>query len=229
MMPFNAKRSIHMTYFVLVALTLAIGMGSQFYVRKKLSQYSRVAVQNGMTGAQVAAMMLQYYGIHNVTIHAGGDGEDYFDPRTNSIKLSPEAFGVATVTSMATACHEVGHAIQYANGYTPMKVRSALVPVANIASNLWIIVFMIGVFMNLIGLMDVAIILYAAVVLFAVVTLPVEFDASRRAREYMVATGVARTEVSGASSVLTACALTYVAAALSSALQLLYLIGQRDN
>ena len=218
-----------MTYLLLVVVTLAIGLGSQAYVKGKLNQYSRVAVSNGLSGAQAAYQMLQYYGITNVTIKAGGTGEDYFDPRTNSITLSPDAFGVATVTSMATACHEVGHACQYAQGYTPMKIRSALVPVANIASNFWIFLFMIGIALNLMGLVDAAIILYACVVLFALVTLPVEFDASRRARQYMAVSGVTAAEQSGASSVLTACALTYVASALASAMQLMYLLVSRDN
>ena len=218
-----------MSYILLVVVTLAIGLGSQAYVKNQLSKYSRVAVSNGLTGAQAAWQMLQYYGLTDVTIRAGSMGEDYFDPRTNSITLSPEAFGVATITSMATACHEVGHACQFAQGYTPMKIRSAIVPVANIASNFWIFLFMIGAALNLVGLVDAAIILYACVVLFALVTLPVEFDASKRARQYMSISGVTAAEQSGASTVLTACALTYVASALASAMQLMYLLVQRDN
>ena len=218
-----------MEYLLLVVVTLAMGLGSQAYVKSQLTKYSRIAVANGLTGAQAAYQMLRYYGLKDVQIRAGGNGEDYFDPRTNSITLSPEAFGVATITSMATACHEVGHAVQYANGYTPMKIRSAIVPVANIASNFWIFLFMIGIALNLMGLVDAAIILYAAVVLFALVTLPVEFDASKRARQYMSVSGATVTEQEGASKVLTACALTYVASALASAMQLLYLIGVRDN
>ena len=218
-----------MEYLLLVVVTLAMGLGSQAYVKSQLTKYSRIAVANGLTGAQAAYQMLQYYGLCNVQIRAGGNGEDYFDPRTNSITLSPEAFGVATITSMATACHEVGHAVQFAQGYTPMKIRTAIVPVANIASNFWIFLFMIGIALNLVGLVDAAIILYAAVVLFALITLPVEFDASKRARQYMSVSGATAMEQDGASKVLTACALTYVASALASAMQLLYLIGTRDN
>ena len=151
-----------MEYLLLVVVTLAMGLGSQAYVKSQLTKYSRIAVANGLTGAQAAYQMLQYYGLYNVQIRAGGNGEDYFDPRTNSITLSPEAFGVATITSMATACHEVGHAVQFAQGYTPMKIRTAIVPVANIASNFWIFLFMIGIALNLVGLVDAAIILYAA-------------------------------------------------------------------
>ena len=218
-----------MSYILLVVVTMAIGLGSQAYVKSQLNKYSRIAMSNGLTGAEAAYRMLQYYGISNVLVKAGGQGEDYFDPRTNAITLSPEAYRVASITSMATACHEVGHAIQFAHGYTPMKIRSAIVPVANIASNAWIFVFMIGIALNLMGLVDAAIILYALVVLFALITLPVEFDASNRARKYMEVSGVTAMEQEGASKVLTACAMTYVAAALSSALQLIYLLGVRDN
>lgn len=218
-----------MSYIFLVVVTLAIGVASQGYVKHQLNKYSQVAVSNGLTGYQAAQRMLAYYGITDVTIQPGSAGQDFFDPKTNSITLSPDAYGVATITSMATACHEVGHACQYAEGYTPMKVRGAIVPVANIASNFWIILFLIGIVLNLAGLVDAAIILYAAVVLFEVVTLPVEFDASRRAREYMTTCGVSVADQEGASKVLTSCAMTYVAAALASALQLIYLIGVRDN
>ena len=218
-----------MEYLLLIVVTLALGLGSQAYVKSQLTKYSLVAVGNRLTGAQAAYRMLQHYGITDVAVRPGGQGEDYFDPRTNTITLSPEAYQVASVTSMATACHEVGHAVQYAQGYVPMKVRSAIVPVANIASNFWIFLFMIGIALNLIGLVDAAIILYACVVLFALVTLPVEFDASKRAREYMAVSGATAAEQEGASKVLTACALTYVASALASAMQLMYLIIQRDN
>ncbi len=218
-----------MEYLLLIVVTLAMGLGSQAYVKAQLTKYSRIAVSNRLTGAQAAYQMLQYYGITNVRVLPGGQGQDYFDPRTNSITLSPEAYQVASITSMATACHEVGHAIQYAQGYTPMKLRSAIVPVANIASNFWIFLFMIGIALNLVGLVDAAIILYALVVVFALVTLPVEFDASKRARQYMAVSGATTMEQEGASKVLTACALTYVASALASAMQLMYLIMQRDN
>ncbi len=218
-----------MTYLLLVVLTLAIGLGSQAYVNAMLKKYSRKATGTGLTGAQFAEQMLQYYGITNVPIRRGHAGEDYFDPKTNSITLSPDAYEVATITAMATACHEVGHACQYAQGYTPMKVRTAIVPVANFASNTWILLFFLGIALNLAGLVDLAIIVYAAIVIFALVTLPVEFNASNRARTYLAETGVGAIEQKGASTVLTACALTYVASALSSAIQLLYLVSNRDN
>ena len=143
--------------------------------------------------------------------------------------LGPEEYNGTGITAIATACHEVGHAVQFAQGYSPMKVRGALVPVVNLASNAWMFLLLIGIFMNLAGLIDVAIIMYAAAVVFQIVTLPVEFNASRRAMAYLGTTGISQGEQSGAFSVLRACAFTYVAAALTSILQLLYLLTLRDN
>ena len=129
-------------------------------------------------------------------------------------------------TATATACHEVGHAYQYAQGYAPMKIRGALVPVVNLASNAWIFLLLLGVFLQMAQLTMLAIVMYAAVVVFQLVTLPVEFDASRRAMVYMGSTGLPQSEQAGSFSVLRACALTYVAAALTSILQLLWLLNQ---
>lgn len=129
---------------------------------------------------------------------------------------------------MATACHEVGHACQYAQGYVPMKFRTALVPVVNFASNAWMVLLIIGMVLNFAGLINVAIIMYAFAVLFQIVTLPVEFNASHRAMDYLESTGLPQGERAGAFSVLRACALTYVAAALVSILQLVWLLGQRE-
>lgn len=217
------------SYLALIVVTLAIGLGAQAYVNSKLNKYSQVPVQNGLTGAAAARQMLAYYGIQNVEVRAGGPGQDFFDPRTNSVTLSPEAFSSASVTATATACHEVGHACQYAAGYTPMKIRTAIVPAVNLASNAWIFILLIGICLNLAGMVWAAIIMYAAVVLFQLVTLPVEFNASRRAMAYMGSIGLPAAEQKGAFDVLRACALTYLAAALTSILQLLWLLGQRRD
>lgn len=216
-------------YFLLIIVTFAIGLGASGYVNSQLKKYSRVGVSNGLTGAEAARRMLSFYGIRNVEVRRGGPGQDFFDPRTNSVTLSPEAYDGRTVTATATACHEVGHAYQYAEGYSPMKVRGALVPAVNFASNAWIFLLMIGIFMQLAGLQMLAIILYALVVLFQLVTLPVEFNASSRAMTYMNTIGLPQAEQSGAASVLRACALTYVAAALTSILQLLWLLAQQRD
>lgn len=218
-----------MSYWMLIIVTLALGLGASAYVKSQLNKYAQVRSSSGLTGAQAAQLMLQRNGVTGVTITCGPEGRDHFDPRTNSISLSPSVYNNSTVTAYATACHEVGHACQFAQGYTPLKIRSAIVPVANFASNAWIFVLLIGIFMNMMQLVDVAIILYAAVVLFQIVTLPVEFNASSRALNYMKTIALPEGEIAGSASVLRACALTYVAAALASLLQLLYLIGMRDR
>ncbi len=217
-----------MSYILLIVVTLVIGFGAQAYVSSQIKKYSHVPNSTQMTGYQVATGMLAYYNVSGVEVRMGSHGQNFFNPKDNSITLDPESFNGATITATATACHEVGHACQYAQGYTAMKVRSALVPVVNFASNTWIFIFLIGVFLNLAGLVNLAIIFYAFAVLFQIVTLPVEFDASKRALAYMESTGLPGGERAGAWSVLRACALTYVAAALISVLQLLYLLGNRE-
>lgn len=211
-------------YLLLIIVTIALGLGAQAYVNHQLKKYAQVPNSTYMTGAQVATGMLAYYGVQGVQVQMGGPGQNFFDPRSNSITLDPETFNTASITSTATACHEVGHACQYAENYLPMKVRSAMVPVVNIASNAWIFILLIGIFLNLAGFVELAIILYACAVLFEVVTLPVEFNASKRALQYMQTTGLPTGEVAGSASVLRACAFTYVAAALASFLQLVYLL-----
>ena len=214
---------------MLIIVTLVIGLAASGYVKSQLKKYSNVPSQSGLTGAQAAEKMLRDNGVMGVRVSRGAEGQDHFDPRTNSIALSPSVYDHSTVTAYATACHEVGHACQFAQGYTPLKIRSAIVPAVNLASNAWVFVLLAGIFLNLVGLIDLAIILYAAVVLFQLVTLPVEFNASHRAMDYMKAIGLPQGEVAGSFSVLRACALTYVAAALASLLQLVYLLGVRDN
>ncbi len=214
-------------YLLLIVATLAIGGLATWYVNSQLKKYTKVPISNGLTGAEVARRMLMYYGVTDVAVHRGGPGQDFFDPRTNSVTLSPDAFEGRSITATATACHEVGHACQYAQNYAPMKIRGALVPVVNLASNAWIFLLMLGILMQITGLTTLAIIMYAAVVIFQLVTLPVEFNASKRAMVYMDTIALPQSEQSGAFSVLRACALTYVAAALTSILQLLWLLGQR--
>ena len=206
-------------YIALIVVTLAIGGFATFYVNSKLKKYKKVPSALGITGAEMARRMLAANGVSGVSIHQGAPGQDHFDPRSNSISLGPDEYNGTSITAIATACHEAGHAVQFAQGYSPMKIRSALVPVVNLASNAWMFLLLIGIFMNLMGLVDLAIIMYAAAVLFQ----------SRRAMAYLGTTGVSQGEQTGAFSVLRACAFTYVAAALTSILQLLYLLSLRDN
>lgn len=214
-------------YFGVMILTLIIGGGAQLYVTSQLKKYSHVPSSYGVTGAEMARRMSVDKGISNVGILRGGPNQDFFDPRSNSVTLGTEAYGQYSITAIATAVHEMGHASQYAEGYAFMKFRSALVPVVNFCSNAWMVIFMLGLLMGAAGgttLMKVGIIMFAAVLLFQLVTLPVEFDASRRGLAYLQATGMNQAELSGAYSVLRACALTYVAAALTALLQLLYMV-----
>lgn len=216
------------SYIVLVAVTLAIGFGASAYVNSQIKKYSKVPISNGLSGAEAAQKMLQDNGLYDIPIKRGSAGQDFYDPRSRSITLDPEAYSGRSITATATACHEAGHAIQHAQKYTPLIIRSAIVPVVNIASNAWIFLLIAGIALNIAGLIDAAIIMYLCAVAFQIITLPVEFNASKRAMAYMQHMGLPQSEQGGAFSVLRACALTYVAAALTSILQLLYLLAQRD-
>ena len=225
-----------MSYWLFVIIIpLVLGLAASAYVNSQLKKYSSVASVSGLTGREAAERMLAAHGVYGVQIFRGKEGADHFDPRSNSISLSPSVYDHSSVTAYATACHEVGHACQFAQGYGPLKARSALFPVVNFASNTWFYVFLAGLLIAssapALGetLYTIAVVLYAAVVLFQLVTLPVEFNASHRAMDYIKSVGLPAAEASGAFSVLRACALTYVAAALASLLQLLYLLSMRDR
>ena len=218
-----------MSYAFLIIVTLVIGCFVTWDVNHQLKKYAQVSISNSMTGSQAANTMLHHYGIYNVTVKMGHEGQDHFDPRDNSISLSPSVYNGRTITATATACHEAGHACQYAQNYVPMKVRGALVPVASLASNAWFFLLIAGIFLTWNNLVIAAIVLYACVVLFELVTLPVEFNASNRAKSYMQLAGYQGADISGSSAVLRSCAMTYVAAALTSILQLLWLLGQNRN
>ena len=216
-------------YWLLILVTLALGMGASGYVKRQFKKYSNTRSSTGLTGAQAAQAMLASHGVYDVQITRGNEGQDHFDPRTNSIALSPSVYDSPSITAYSTACHEAGHACQFAQGYMPLQLRTAIWPVANFASNIWMILLFAGIFLYMNQLIDIAIIMYAAVVLFQLVTLPVEFNASHRALDYMKSIGLPEGEVTSSYSVLRACALTYVAAALASLLQLVWLLGIRSN
>lgn len=216
-------------YLLLIVVSTILGMATQGYIRSTYRKWSNVPASSGMTGAQVARRMLDEGGASSVGItEIGGTLTDNFDPRDNKLHLSQENFSQGSVASVAVACHEAGHACQKAKGYVPMKVRTALVPVVNFATNAWTVVLLLGIFMGLTGFVRLALILFAFSVIFELVTLPVEIDASRRAVKYLAANGGSIDE-KGAKQVLTAAALTYVAAALVSILQLVYLMGRYND
>lgn len=220
---------MHMSYLLILVVTVAIGAFATWYVNHQIKKYLDVPNSSHMTGYQVAVGMLNYYGIEGVQVYRGGSDQNFFNPKDNSVTLSYDVFDGSSITATATACHEVGHACQYAMGYAPMKARGALVPVVEFATNTWFILLLVGIFLNMAGLVTLAIVFYAFAVLFQIVTLPVEFNASRRALSYMAETGIPGGEQAGAWNVLRACAFTYVAAALVSILQLLYYLSAFNN
>jgi Zn-dependent membrane protease YugP len=211
-----------MSYLWVFVITIVIGGASQWYVSHTLKQSQKVASGSGWNGLQAANAMMGRYGIGRLPVHQGQENQDHFDPRTNSITLDPHTYNQASVTAVATACHEVGHACQFAEGYAMMKIRASLVPLVNFTQRTWILLVIAGVFFQISGLAWLGIAFYACAVLFHVVTLPVEFDASRRGLAYMRETGALQGDVEGAEKVLRACALTYVAAALISVTHLVY-------
>lgn len=217
-------------YFLLVIVSTILGLATQSYIKRTYARWSNVPVNTGETGAEVARRMLASEGAPEVGIASvSGTLTDYYDPRDNKLYLSHDNMAGGSVASVAVACHEAGHAVQNARSYAPMRIRAALVPVVNAASSAWMLVFFMGVALNLAGMVRLAIILFSFSVIFQLVTLPVEFDASRRAVEYISSCGLGATAQKGARQVLVAAALTYVAAALVSVLQLLYLLGQSDR
>lgn len=216
-------------YMLLVLVSTVIGLAAQGYINSTYRTWSRVPAA-GATGADVARRMLDANGCHAVDIkRVNGHLTDHYDPRDNSLHLSSENLTGGSVASVAVACHEAGHAAQKAHGYAMMKVRTALVPVVNFTQNTWMLVLMLGLFMNIAGLTTLAIVFFAFSVVFQLVTLPVEIDASRRAVAYIEQSGMGEVDVRGAKKVLTAAALTYVAAALTSLLQLLYLLARTND
>ena len=224
------------TYLVFMLPCLILSLICNAMVKSNFSKYSAVMNSRRMTGAQAAQQVLKAHGVTGVRIEpVGGHLTDHFDPRTNVIRLSESVYNATSVAAVGVACHEAGHAVQHAEGYLPNKIRSAIVPVANIGSKLsWILIMLGLIFYARIGtvLLYIGIILFSASVLFTVVTLPVEFDASRRALKCFRDTNLlAGDEYKGAKSVLQAAAMTYVASAVTAIMQLLrlLLIARRRN
>lgn len=220
------------TLFILIPGIL-FTMYAQFKVSSTTSRYFRVQGRLGYTGEQTARKILDANGLYNVNIEmVRGSLSDHYDPRSNVVRLSQDVYYGTSITSVSVAAHECGHAIQHAKGYTPLQMRSSLVPVVNFASNIsWFLIF-IGLFMA--GpFLKIGILLFSASVIFQIITLPVEFNASSRAMVQIGNEGILEgKEIKQGREVLTAAALTYVAAALASVLQLLRLIAisqRRDD
>jgi len=219
--------SIYWESFILLIPALLLGIYARARVSSVFNRYSQVPSARGLTGAQGARLVLDSAGLSNVGIEiAGSRLSDHYDPRTDVLTLSPQVGNSNSLAALGVAAHEAGHAVQHAEGYAPFGLRSAIVPVANLGSNLGFILFFVGlVFYSNKLLMNVGILLYSAAVLFTLVTLPVEFNASRRAMTLLENRSIlVGDELAGARKVLSAAALTYVAAALMAMLQLLRLI-----
>ena len=213
--------------YMLIIISALISLFAQFLVNSRFSKYSRVRSRSGMTGAQAAERILQSQGIYDVAIQrVSGKLTDHYDPRNKTLNLSDAVYASTSVAAVGVAAHECGHAIQHARGYVPLSFRSALVPVANIGSQLSWLFIILGIFFG--GshtLIMIGILMFSAAVLFQLVTLPVEFNASGRALKLLSETGILqKDEVSDTRKVLSAAALTYVAAAATAVLQLLRLL-----
>jgi Zn-dependent membrane protease YugP len=212
---------------LLFVITLAATLLVQGWLKRTYSRWSKVENTSGLTGAQTARAILDANGLQNVAVEAvPGQLSDHYDPAKRVVRLSEDNYSRASVAGSAVAAHEVGHAIQHAKAYTPLQWRSALVPVAGIGSNFGPIIIVVGAMLGAAGLFQLGLMLFAAAVIFQLVTLPVEFDASRRALSQMEALGLATTgDVGGSRQVLNAAAMTYVAAAASSVAYLLYYLS----
>lgn len=213
-------------YVICLGVPLVFGLWAQHKVKSTFARYAEVPEDTGLSGEDVARRILDANGLQNVPIRpVAGALTDHYDPRSRSVNLSEPVFAGTSISSTAVAAHEVGHAIQHAKAYKPMSIRSALWPVTAFASSTWMILLVIGALLGALNLVYVAIALYAAVVLFQFVTLPVEFDASRRAAVQLKQLGIANPDESvGVRKVLTSAALTYVAGALASLAQLAYFV-----
>ncbi len=213
-------------YFLILAPSLLLSVVAQFWIKSSFAKYGQVPNRRGVTGQEAARRILAAAGLSGVRIEAAqGHLSDHYDPRSKVLRLSPDVYSRASIAAVGVAAHEAGHALQDARGYAPMKVRAALVPAAQWGSQLAIPILILGFFIQAMGLVKFGILLFSAAVLFQVVTLPVEFNASRRALLALEGAGVlSGDELPAARAVLSAAALTYVAAAVAAVSQLVYFL-----
>ena len=222
-------------YFVFALPALLLGIYAQIKVKSAFSKYSRVRDASGITGAMAARRILDANGLAHVDVErTGGKLSDHYDPRSKTLRLSSDVYEGATLAAVGVAAHEVGHALQDKSSYAPLRLRTAMVPSVRIGSWLGPIIFFAGLFfLGSEPLAWLGLLIFGATALFALVTLPVEFDATKRAKQLLVTEGVlAPQEMTGVNKVLDAAALTYVAAALQALMTMAYyawlLVGRRD-
>lgn len=213
-------------WFFFAIPPLLVMLYAQHRVQSTYSRYAEEANMMGLTGAEVAARLLQSHGLHDVELEVSqGQLSDHYDPASKTLRLSPGVYSTASVASLGIVAHEVGHALQDAQAYAPMQLRAGLVPAVNFGSSLAPWLFLAGIIFQFVGLVWLAVLFFAGAVLFHLVTLPVELDASNRARAMLQANGmVSVQEFEATDAVLKAAALTYIAALLQATAQLLYFV-----
>jgi len=217
---------------IILIPTIILTIYAQSKVKSNFNKYLRVPTEKGYTGEQVARLLLDQHGLHHIPIELSrGSLSDHYDPTKEVVRLSQEVYHGSSIASVSVAAHEIGHAIQHANGYTPLILRNRIFPIARFGSSAAWFFIMVGLIIPSLGnLMDVGIILFSTAVLFQIITLPVEFNASNRALELLDTNGfVTNYEVKGARKVLGAAALTYIAAMASGIAQILRLILIRNR
>ena len=221
----------HYDYILVMLPAMLFALWAQYSVNASFKKYQRVINSRGMTGAQAARAILDANGLHAVQIeHVSGNLSDHYDPRTNVIRLSDSVYGSASVGAVGVAAHEAGHAVQYAVGYGPIKLRTAILPACQFGSGAAPYLILLGLALSIVELYIAGIAAFILVAFFQLVTLPVEFNASRRALAALTTHGgLSESDRKGAKKVLTAAAMTYVAALVTSFMQILYYLSRLNR
>jgi len=220
-------------YWILVGPAMLLALWASVRVQSAFAKYAQIGVRTGMTGAEAARAVATAGGVTDLTIEeTQGFLSDHYDPTSRTLRLSPQVYRGRSISSIAVAAHEAGHAIQHVKAYTWLTLRSQMVPMVKIGSVTWVWIFIAGLIISSMPwLQTVGILLFGATVLFQLVTLPVEFDASNRAKAVLASSGIVSTqeEAQGVNRVLGAAAMTYVASALTAVMTLIYLLTQRRS
>ena len=234
-MPYFSYYYLSNYYYIILVLPMVIfSLIASAKVNSSFAKYSKIMSSRGLTGAQAAFEILRHYGITDVRIErVSGKLTDHYDPKTNVIRLSESVYNSASVAAIGVACHEAGHAAQYAQGYLPIKIRNTVFPVASLGSRAGIPLAILGFFLNFQVLAIIGVVFFSFAVLFQLVTLPVEFNASRRALSVIDSADIlSESEKRGAAKVLKAAAMTYIASlavSLANLLRLILMINRRKN
>ena len=225
-------------YWLIIGPAMLLALWAQLKVKSSVKHWSKYATSGGYTGVNAAAAVMRAGGVNDVNIEVTkGWLSDHYDPASKTLRLSPNIYHSNSVAAVGIAAHEAGHALQHAKNYAPLHLRSAIVPMANFGSWLSWPMIIIGAMLGSLGLVKIGIVLFSGLVIFQIITLPVEFDASARAKKALQSIGIvsSREEAQGVSAVLSAAAMTYVAATITAVVQLLYLVmrfgllgGSRD-